>query len=86
MQPTDINLLLTIVTNSLYTTMAEKDFFNLAIFLSLLSKEMLAMEVIRDLVKIEKIEEKEEKAREEGKDPFPPPGPIPPPGPGPGPP
>jgi len=55
--------------------------------LSLLSKEMLAMEVIRDLVKIEKIEEKEEKAREEGRGPFPPPGPtIPPPGPDPGPP
>lgn len=78
MQPTELNLLLAVVTNYLYTSLAEKDFSNLAIFLSILSKEMLRMEAIRELVKVEEAAEEEEETLK------PPGAPIPPPGPGPG--
>ena len=53
MRPTELNALLTILTNYLYTTLEEREFTNLGIFLSLLSKEMLAMEAIRELCRIE---------------------------------
>lgn len=53
MRPTELNALLTVIVNSLYTSLDEKDFTNLAIFLSLLSKEMLAMEAIRELCRFE---------------------------------
>lgn len=62
MNPVELNTLITAVTNYLYCSLPEKDFFNLGIFLSLLSRNILAMETVRDLVKIErKVEEKEEK-------------------------
>ena len=54
MRPTELNALLTVVTNYLYSSLDEKNFTNLAIFLSLLSKEMLAMEAIRAICRIEK--------------------------------
>ena len=54
MRPTELNVLLTVATNYLYTRLDEKDFTNLAIFLSLLSKDMLAMEAIREICRIEK--------------------------------
>lgn len=59
MQPTELNLLLAVVTNYLYTSLTEKDFSNLAIFMSLLSREMLTMEALRDLVKVEEAVEEE---------------------------
>jgi len=54
-----MNALLTLVVNYLYTSLEEREFINLAVFLSLLSKEMLAMEAIRALCRIEKEEETE---------------------------
>ena len=54
MRPTELNALLTVVTNYLYASLDEADFTKLAIFLSLLSKEMLAMEAIREICKLEK--------------------------------
>jgi len=53
MRPTELNALLTLIVNYLYTSLDEREFTNLAIFLSLLSKEMLAMEAIRELCRIE---------------------------------
>ncbi|MCL2368137.1 MAG: hypothetical protein FWC72_04000 [Oscillospiraceae bacterium] len=53
MRPTELNALLTVITNSLYTRLDEADFTNLAIFLSLLSAEMRAMEAIRALCRLE---------------------------------
>jgi len=59
MRPTELNALLTLATNYLYTSLDEREFTNFAIFLSLLSKEMLAMEAIRALCRIEEdVEEK----------------------------
>jgi hypothetical protein len=57
MRPTELNALLTLLTNYLYTSLDEQDFTNLGIFLSLLSREMLAMEAIRGLCRLEKEEE-----------------------------
>ena len=54
MRPTELNALLTVIVNYLYTNLEEREYTNLAIFLSLLSKEMLAMEAIRELCRIEK--------------------------------
>ena len=56
MRPTELNALLTVLTNYLYVSLDEREFTNLAIFLSLLSKEMLAMEAIRELCRLEKEE------------------------------
>jgi len=61
MRPTEMNALLTLVTNYLYTSLEEREFINLALFLSLLSKEMLAMEAIRAICRIEKEAEEEPK-------------------------
>jgi len=60
MRPTELNAILTVVTNYLYTNLDEKTYTNLAIFLSILSKELLAMEAIRALCRIEKEVEKGE--------------------------
>lgn len=60
MRASELNIMLAVVTSYLFENMTEKEFFNLALFLSLLSKQMFAMEAFRDLVKIENIEEKEE--------------------------
>ena len=57
MRPTELNALLTLVTNYLYTSLSEREFTNLGIFLSLLSKEILAMEAIRELCRLEKEED-----------------------------
>ena len=54
MRPTELNVLLTLLTNYLYTNLDEREFTNLGIFLSLLSKEILAMEAIRALCRFEK--------------------------------
>lgn len=65
MDPVMLNTILTYISNYLYSNLKEKEFFNLGLFLSLLSKEMLEMNVIRDLCKWEKEVEKEK--REERK-------------------
>jgi len=54
MRPTELNVLLTLITNYLYTNLDEREFTNLGIFLSLLSKEILAMEAMRALCRFEK--------------------------------
>jgi len=58
MRPTELNAILTVLVNYLYTNLDEKDFTNLALFLSLLSKEMFAMEAIRALCRLEEKDEK----------------------------
>jgi len=58
MRPTELNAILTVIVNYLYTSLDEKDFTNFALFLSLLSKEMFAMEAIRALCRFEEEEEK----------------------------
>ena len=61
MRPTELNVLLTLITNYLYTSLDEREFTNLGLFLSLLSREMLAMEAIRGLCQIEEaMDENEE--------------------------
>jgi len=61
MRPTELNAILTVIVNYLYSSLDEKDFTHLAIFLSLVSKEMLAMEAIRALCRLEEEEEEKEK-------------------------
>ena len=57
MRPTELNAILTVLVNYLYTNLDEKDFTNLAIFLSLMGKEMFAMETMRALCRLEEKEE-----------------------------
>ena len=63
MRPTELNALLTFLTNYLYTSLDEREFTNLGLFLSLLSREMLAMEAIRGLCRIEKASDEKEESR-----------------------
>jgi len=63
MRPTELNALLTFLTNYLYTSLDEREFTNFAIFLSLLSREMLAMEAIRGICRIEEAADKKEEPR-----------------------
>lgn len=53
MQPCELNALIASITNALYTSLSRKDFLNLGIFLSLLSKTMLTMEALESLCKLE---------------------------------
>jgi len=59
MRPTELNALITVIVNYLYTSLDEKDYTNLALLLSLLSKEMIAMEAFRELCRIERVIEEE---------------------------
>lgn len=59
-----LKTLITYISNYFFSSLDEKGFFNLALFLSLLSKEMLEMEAIRGLCRFEKREEKHEKKHE----------------------
>jgi len=65
MRPTELNAILTAIVNYLYSSLDEKDFTHLAIFLSILSKEMFEMEALRALCRIEKEVEEEEAEEEE---------------------
>ena len=47
MRPSELNILIAAVTNHFYCNLSEKEFINLGIFLSLLSKDMLSMEVVK---------------------------------------
>ena len=58
MRPTELNAILMVIVNYLYTNLDEKDYTNLAVFLSLLSKEMFAMETLRVLCQVEEEEKK----------------------------
>lgn len=60
MGPAELKILIAIVTSYLYEKLTKTEFFNLALFLSILAKEMYTMEALADLVKIEEIEDKEE--------------------------
>ena len=64
LRPTELNVLTTAIVNYLYTSLEEREYTNLAIFLSLLSKEMLAMEAFRALCRIEEAVEEEAQAVE----------------------
>jgi hypothetical protein len=62
MRPCEINAAIAGITNYLYCRLSRKNFLNLGIFLSLLSKDILAMATIEELCIIEeKIEKKHEK-------------------------
>ena len=53
MNPCQLNASIALVTNHLYTNMSRDDFINLGIFLSMLSKDMLSMAAIEELLKWE---------------------------------
>ena len=44
-----MNMLITAITNHLYCTLESKDFTNLSVFLSMLSKDMFNMVALKDL-------------------------------------
>jgi hypothetical protein len=49
MNPVELNTLITYLNNYLFCKLGKGDFFKLALFLSHLSKAMLAMQTMRDL-------------------------------------
>lgn len=52
MNPVELKMLVTALTNFLYCRLSVKDFIQLTLFISLLSKEMLSMEEIRRVCKL----------------------------------
>ena len=54
MNPTELNILMAAITNHFYTTLSREDFLNLAVFLSMVSKDMLAMAALEGLCKLER--------------------------------
>ena len=57
MNPCEINVTITAIANSLFTNLSKKDFVLLNICVSELSKQMFALELLRGVCKVEKIEE-----------------------------
>ena len=57
MNPCEINASITAIANSLFANLSKKDFVFLNICVSELSKQMFALELLRGVCKIEKIEE-----------------------------
>ena len=53
MNPCQLNASIALITNHLYSNMPRDDFINLGIFLSMLSKDMLAMTALEELLKWE---------------------------------
>ncbi|MCL2089054.1 MAG: hypothetical protein FWH14_06195 [Oscillospiraceae bacterium] len=49
MNPCELNVLITAISNHLFVTLSKKDFACLNIFLSELSKSMFAMALFRDI-------------------------------------
>jgi hypothetical protein len=49
MNPAELNTLITALTNYFFCKLGKEDFFKLALFLSHLSKAMLAMQTMRDI-------------------------------------
>ena len=58
MNPCEINAIITGIANFFYANLSKRDFVFLNICISELSKSMFAMELLRGVCKIEKIEEK----------------------------
>lgn len=54
MTPCNLNLLITSITNHLYATLPREDFFNLSVFVNMLSKNMNGMNIMEDLCRIER--------------------------------
>ena len=61
--PCQINAALAAITNQLYCSLGKKEFLNLGIFLSMLSKSMLSMSAIEELIKWEHRDDRIERAR-----------------------
>ena len=49
LHPTEMNMLIAAITNHLFCTLEDKDFTNLSVFLSMLSKDMFNMVALKDL-------------------------------------
>ena len=58
MNPCQLNASIALITNHLYSNISRNDFINLGIFLSMLSKDMLAMAALEDLLDWENKSEK----------------------------
>ena len=54
MNPCEMNVLITALTNYLYCTLSKKDFFFWNVFFSELSKSMFSMEILREICFFEK--------------------------------
>lgn len=68
MDPRELNAIITAITNHLYTSLTEKEFAFLNVFLSELSKSMFSMELLRKICYFDDLHlEKGEKGRFPGK-------------------
>jgi hypothetical protein len=54
MDPVKMNTLITYVCNLLYCKLSERDYIKLGVFFSVLSKEMLTMDAMKELCEWEK--------------------------------
>ncbi len=53
MNPVQLNTIITYFSNYLFCSLSDRSFYNMGLFLSLLSKEMLTMEAIKGLCESE---------------------------------
>ena len=65
--PPQLNAALAAIANQLYCSMSKNDFINLGIFLSMLSKDMLSMAALEELLKWEHRDDRRERLREEAR-------------------
>lgn len=67
MNPCDLNVVITAITNHLYNTLDQKDFDCLTIFLSELSKSMFSMALLRTVCDRERERREPYHKKEQGK-------------------
>ena len=63
MDPRELNIIITAITNQLYTNLSKKDFLFLNIVFSELSKSMFSMELLRGICQKEQQKEKKEQEK-----------------------
>jgi len=65
LNPCQLNAAIAAITNQLYCSLKRNDFINLGIFLSMLSKDILAMAALEELLKWEHRDDRIERLRHE---------------------
>ncbi|MCL2580133.1 MAG: hypothetical protein FWE32_08925 [Oscillospiraceae bacterium] len=65
--PCQLNAAIAAIANQLYCSMKRDDLINLGVFLSMLSKDILSMAALEELLKWEHRDLREERLREEAK-------------------
>ena len=63
--PCQLNAAIAAITNQLYCSLKKDEFINLGVFLSMLSKDILSMAALEELLKWEHRDDRKERLRQE---------------------